>query len=284
MRSITRALSLVVAMIAAATALAGQDASAAEAQNGPKSQVDQTYTALDGVVHYAFDPSRLPGYTVHPLIGTPENDGSCTFTESGSGSVAENARSGGPKLTVSTEITFDPVTCRSEFAVATYLASEVPAPVAEDRQAVDGLTGEGTASGFPVDASGKPSSAAASYTWYGALNGVYKDPIPATVTKTEASLGWGPTGATYHWNGYYYLSGTGWSMTWWSPVNTSYYTNTRANFKNTAFCNPFASTYTNHSRDEFRGYTSGSWYWYWTHSKSGDCASLLSSTYYLDTP
>ena len=100
----------------------------------------------------------------------------------------------------------------------------------------------------------------------------------------QASLGWGPSGATYHWNGYYYLSGTGWSMTWWSPVNTSYYTNTRANFKNTLFCNPFASTYTYHSRDEFRGYTSGSWYWYWTHSKSGDCASLLSSTYYLDTP
>lgn len=271
-------------MVAAATALAAPDASGAAGQAGPNDQPEQTCTAEDGVVHYPFDPSRLPEYSVRTLIGTRENDGSCTFTESGSGSMAENARSGGPKLTVSTEITFEPATCRSEFAVATYLAGEVPAPVAEDRALVDGLASEGTASGLTVDGSGESPDAAASYTWYGALNGVYKNPILATVTKTEASLGWGPSGATYHWNGYYYLSGTGWSMTWWSPVNTSYYTNTRANFKNTLFCNPFASTYTYHSRDEFRGYTSGSWYWYWTHSKSGDCASLLSSTYYLDTP
>lgn len=139
MRPITRALTPAALVVVQAGWLAGTNAAAAASQDDTNRQVDQTYTAADGVVHYAFDPSRLPGYEVQTLIGWPEVD-------------------------------------------------------REDREAVDGLAGGGTA-----------------------------------------------------------------------PVNTTSYTNTRANFTNTLFCNPFASTYTN-------------------HSKSGDCASLLSSGYYLDTP
>lgn len=76
MRSVTKALALVAGLVASATALAAPDASGAAGQEGPNGQLEQTYTAEDGVVHYPFDPSRLPGYTVRALIGTRENDGS----------------------------------------------------------------------------------------------------------------------------------------------------------------------------------------------------------------
>lgn len=236
------------------------------------------YIDAQGVTHYAFDPESMPGNSTRMQQGVRESDGSCTFTLGGSGSAAANARTGGPKVTVGTETTYDPSLCLRQLAEATYLANEVPAAAVERFASASAM---GSSGGEP--GRGLLGSAATTY-WYGALNGVYSDPIPAVVTRTESSLGWTSAGATYHWNGYYYLSGTGWSMTYYSPVNSSTSTNTRANFKNTAFCNPLLSTYTNHTRDEFRGYADGTWDWGWTSSKSGDCASLLSSGYYLETP
>lgn len=271
-------VSALAAVIATTAFVAAPPGASAEAPNDVFASGNaKTYTEPNGVVHYVFEPERMPGNRVRTVKGVRQEDGSCTFAQSGSGSVAENAKTGGPKVTVSLEITFDPATCVSEYAEATYLAAATPESVRKDFESNDGMLGDGVGT---VD----ENEAAVASSWYGAINGVHKDPIPATVTKTEASLHWGTSGATSHWNGYYYLSGTGWSMPYYSPVNTSSYTNTRANFKNTLFCNPFASTYTNHTRDEFRGYTSGSWHWYWTHSKSGDCSSLLNSGYYLETP
>jgi hypothetical protein len=66
--------------------------------------------------------------------------------------------------------------------------------------------------------------------------------------------------------------------------NTATTTNTFGTFRNYAFCDPTASTNTNHSLTRFRGYTGGTWDWNYSVSKSGDCDWLLHYDYYLSHP
>jgi hypothetical protein len=87
-----------------------------------------------------------------------------------------------------------------------------------------------------------------------------------------------------HYNTWDWLSGTDWHRDAYSTGNTSTATNTKATFRNTLFCNRLANTYAYHYRTEVRGYTKGTWDWGWSSDKAGDCASLLSAGYYVETP
>jgi hypothetical protein len=79
-----------------------------------------------------------------------------------------------------------------------------------------------------------------------------------------------------------YFRGTGWSNTYHDLQTyrgcSHMASKTFARFRNTAFCNPTARTYTRMWPNRVAGYASGGW----LHeplgmSKSGDCASLLHS-------
>ncbi|MCB1280477.1 MAG: hypothetical protein KDB18_03035 [Salinibacterium sp.] len=229
------------------------------------------YIDHSGVVHYQFDPVELPGAIVRVDAGT-STDGSCQFTGTGSGSAKD-----APTIEVGSELTFDPATCTRQIAVGKYELSNAPASVLATLNIPKGMITDSV-----IDTAA--SAQAALSNWYGMMNARVQDPIGIHVSETEAEHTWNSGGVVSHHNRWGWYSPTGWSRTSSSTLNTSIATNTRGTFQNIIFCNPFAATYTNHSRTEFRGYTSGLWDWCYTMSKSGDCAELLSYHYSVIAP
>jgi len=261
----------VVAILTAAllsTAAAAPATAAAELPDVPA-----TYTDAAGVVHYAFDADALPGAMVVTQRGAVSKSGSCVIEVRGAGTVGS-----GRTVTVAQEVTYNPATCEVELAVASYPADKTPQVVREQFGPSTSTMehAEATSSTGPI--------AARATTWNGFINGFYKDPPGIRVTRTGASHTWSSAGAVTHYNTWDWLSGTDWHRDAYSTGNTSTATNTKATFRNTLFCNPLANTYAYHYRTEFRGYTNGTWDWGWSSDKAGDCASLLSAGYYVETP
>lgn len=259
------ALALVASLALAAPALADEGGSAPPAN-------DRTFIDEVGVVHYLFDPAQLPGAILQTDVGASRDTGSCEFTASGSGRA-----DGVPQLEVAMEHTFDPATCTRELAVARYDLSAVPQVVLDYLELPEG-------SEIDENFEEGASSTARLANWFGRMNARVQDPIGIHVSSTTAEHTWNSGGLVAHNNVWGWYTPTGWSRTSSSVINTPTVTNTRGTFQNVAFCNPFAATNTNHSRTEFRGYTSGLWDWGYTMAKSGDCAELLSYHYSVITP
>jgi len=258
-------------LVIATAAMMALGAVPAHADSSEPPDVPKTYTDGAGVVHYAFDPDWLPGADVVVSRGAVSKSAGCVIAASGSGAVE-----GEGTVTVGRELTFDPATCTVQMAVASYPADETPAVVLErfgptgDLEHAEESSGEGVG--------------ARATTWNGFINVFYNDPVSIRVNMTGASHTWSSAGAVSHYNTWDWFSASGWYRDAYSTGNTSTATNTKATFRNTLFCNPVANTYTYHNRTEFRGYTNGTWDWGWNTTKSGDCASLLSAGYYVQTP
>jgi len=240
--------------------------SPAMADDGPQF-VAETYTDDAGVYHYAYDPAERPGADVDDEQGVASADGTCSFAGEGTGDSAT--------VTVVDEVTFDPATCTRELSIAIYDADAVPAAVQEDlgtQEGVEYAQAQESSSGDDV---------APQASWTQKLSAWVGDPVGIHVTETNITRTWQSTGAwhnDYHWGWY---SPTGWSRTAHSTVGTATVGDTIGSFKNTAFCNPFAATYSEHYKTRLTTSTSGSWNWSYSMNKSGDCSSLLSYHYAL---
>lgn len=238
--------------------------------DGPPAARGETAIDEHGVVHYRFNPVELPGARATSEMGSRE-DGVCLFVGSGRGA----ARGlGVARLTVMRELSFDPATCRRELAIARYPSDGVPRPVAEEFDLVIS----------PAEkSSGVEAEAVAAY-WQGVLDTQVRDPPGIVVSRTKATHRWWTSGAVAHGNNWYWFEPSGWSRTSHSATNNSLLTDVRGKFKNTWFCDPNLSTYTNHSKTEFVGYNNGTYDWSYKMSKSGDCSSLLNYNYGVWTP
>jgi hypothetical protein len=235
--------------------------------------VERTYVDGSGVVHYKFDPSTMPGMTVRKEVGVRGEGASCKFDGGGSGAATES----GPSIEVGAEITFDPKTCGRQLAVAKYRLDEAPDEVLSTLEVPEGMTTK-------TLAETGPESAALLANWYGSINARVQDPVGIHVTSTTSEHTWNTGGAVAHGNWVGWYAPTGWQHVSSEASNSATSTNTKGFFVNVPFCNVSAPTYSNHSRTEFRGYTSGAWDWGYAMYKWGDCDYLLSYHYSVVTP
>jgi hypothetical protein len=156
--------SLLSCALTTVLSIAASPAQAAPTPDIP--DVDQAYTDASGVVYYAFDADSLPGAKLITVEGAKSKSANsrtatCDLGASGSGVAGVD-----PKVIVGLEVKYDPATCTSQFAVATYPADEVPQVVADTY----GPTSEAKKDSREAS----PEAAAAS--WYGDISGFYRDP------------------------------------------------------------------------------------------------------------
>lgn len=270
MRPVTRVrATLAAAVMALGTLSFAAPAIAAEPQ---PTRNDSTYVDADGVVHFQFDPEILPGAQLVTQAGSATLTASCVFTGEGHGMADGEAM-----LEVGIEVRFDPASCTRDLAISRYPLGNVPASVARYLELPAGSEIEGR-----IEAEG--GTAAPQATWYGSINARVQDLVGIHVSSTTAQHSWNSGGAVVHGNRWGWYSPSGWWRTSASTLNTVTATNTLGTFQNAAFCNPWASTYTNHYRTEFRGYPSGLWDWGYALDRSGDCSGLLSYHYSATTP
>ncbi|WP_448062007.1 hypothetical protein [Cellulomonas hominis] len=261
---------------AADTSRQAVDADPATSPADTPESVAATYVDASGIVRYKFDTDEIPGATVRLETGNSSVDGTCSFSSSGKGSALT---SGGPRLEVGAELSFDPDTCVREVAVASYPLDAAPAELLAEVDTPAALTSEHVSQTFKGT-----GAVGVLATWSGSLNARVQDPVGIHVSRTEAARTWNSSGGATNTNGWGWYTPSGWTRLTYSTANTSTATNTKGTFMNLIFCNPFGETHTNHSRTEFRGYTSGAWDWGYDMTKSGDCSALLSYHYTAVTP
>jgi len=254
---------------------------------GTAARTASTFEDAKGVVHYKFDPSRLPGHVLAKDRGD-KSAGGCAFEGAGGGQAA-----GEQTLTRVTEVKFDPASCTRVLAVATYPLSDLPAAVEkslEQSELAKGSSTDGQKSTATQDLA--VAAAAASYSGY--LKANVEDPPGLNVSSTRSTIHWTATSSCVtsstrdpYWS---WLSASGWSRTSGTilaNINacTRAYLNIAGTFKNNAFCPGSGNTtYTNHSKTVFEGLPNGEYSWAYTMDKSGGCSSLLHYDYDLSHP
>jgi hypothetical protein len=129
--------------------------------------------------------------------------------------------------------------------------------------------------------------------YYGFLTTWFVDPVGVHVNEVQTGVNWAPDGACamgqypdnysiHDWD-YSYFEPTFWYL---ESATITYglsstdpcsnvFTEVRAHFGNTAFCNPFAETDTWHDPNRTTGLPDGSAIVTYVLAKSGDCADLL---------
>lgn len=264
--------------LAATTAALAMLAAPAVASGAAPAPVAGDYQDAAGVIHYAYDPAQYPGATVVAQAGT-RTSGGCTFTESGSG-----ARAAGARVSIATELTFDPRTCTRELATASYAAAAAPAAVREQMEAQPGTDA--------VARSAKARARAAVVVYVGALRVNVELPSQIDVSSTRSTVHWSGTAscvnssdhnAYWHW---YTLGGWGRDSYSWSHGRTCAraYTNTWGKFSSGSYCWPLGTTRTDHQKTWFEGRPGGGWYWTYNVDKSGPCSGLLHYDRIITTP
>jgi hypothetical protein len=260
-------------LLAAAVAMLAAPAAAVGA---PPAPVAKDYEDAAGVTHYAYDPAEYPGATVVAQAGE-KTAGGCTFTESGSG-----AKAAGARVSIATELTFDPNTCTRELATASYAAAAAPPAVRAQMEAQPEAVA-GTA---------RARARAAVVVYVGALRVNVELPSQIDVSSTRATVHWSGTAscvnsadfkAYWHW---YTLGGWGRdSYSWSHGRNCSRaYANVWGKFSSGAHCWPLSATRTDHSKTWFEGRPRGGWHWSYTVDKSGPCSGLLHYERIITTP
>ncbi|OPC84653.1 hypothetical protein B4N89_30375 [Embleya scabrispora] len=197
------------------------------------------------------------------------SDGTCRFTESGSGS-AGSARSA--VTTTVVETAYDAATC-TRTTVSRTRTDAVKAATRTDPTA----HGTGTAS-HPAP-------------WTLDLRVAVVDPLGIEVTATDAALEWAPDpqrGLTSrHHSDWNWFTPSGWTRTAHDQHHTndgiSAATDTTGAFRNDVFCLTI-TTFTNHPLTRVEGRSDGSWRWSHNVDKSGGCNELLHYSRTLTTP
>lgn len=228
------------------------------------------------IANPSFDRSALPEATSVTDSGYRNASGECVESSSGG---SERTSSG--TVTIGVQLSLDPATCESEYLVATYPVSDVPAKTIatffDTRESLDALQ--------------QAKVARAAGTFYQSLTNQYRDPLFIVVSQTFAGLQWTTTGtcitSTNPQHSTYAYAGTGWYRTgyntsspWGCTPQAS--ANTVASFANTAFpCPGGGTTYTNHTKTMVVGYPGGGNTWSRTQSKSGACNNLLHTNHVL---
>lgn len=239
-----------------------------------------------GMVRYPVNLTDLPGAQVLVQTGARVDDGSCTFTDEGSGKASEEGR-----VLVITELSFDPETCTRELARAEYRRDLLPASVAAkvEQPASPDRTED---SEQVLTPSGRQRERAAAVREYvGSLKVNVEDPPQIDVTTTKSSLRWSNAGSrlnrSYHQTHWGWYSPTGWRRTnaHWSYDNNGSraYTDTYGKYRNGSFCATI-DTWTEHSRTYFEGRPYGGWRWSYNVKKWGGCSGLLHYEYIVETP
>ncbi len=275
---------VVAGVVVGGSALPSASATTALATGGAKSaaptRVDQTYRDGAGVVHYAFQPSGLPGARAVRQTGRAIRSGSCAFSGSGTG----RADRTGPKVTVMTETTFDARTCTRELAVATYSRALAPASVVGKLDASPTATTSGAAAGT------RGPLAPAVTRYIGSLKVNVEDPAQIDVTSTKSRVEWSGrscVSSSYHNAYWHWFSGSGWRRTnaHWSYGRNCRraYTNTYGKYRNGVFCVTI-DTYTEHKQTRFDGRPRGGWHWAYHVDKWGGCNGLLHYEHIVETP
>lgn len=224
--------------------------------------VDETYVGDDGIVHYAYDPADRPGAILRSEAGVAR-DGGCAFIGQGSAPGADET------LLVVDEVLYDPSTCTRTVSVAKYESGNVPAVVLK-----------GIASNLETTSTQRTGgSALLATSWTKKLTIWVADLVGIHVSETSTKRTWNSSGgySGIHTRGTY--TPTGWTITKYTPIDTSTYSDTIAQFQNVAFCNPVAATYSNHNKTRIVTNTGGGSTWSYSMYKWGDCAELLSYHY-----
>lgn len=284
----------VIQQSAAAFALLFTNSWAIAAEQPPRLQQGQApntspqvASTQESVVRYSVNLDDLPGAQVLAQTGARADDGSCTFTDEGSGKASEQGR-----VLVITELSFDPETCVRELARAEYgrdllpasVAAKVEPPASPDRTTEDSEQVL-TPGGRP------PKTAAAVREYVGSLKVNVEDPPQRDVTTTKSNLRWSNTGSrlntshhSAHWG---WFSLTGWRRTnaHWSYDNNGSraYTDTYGKYRNGSFCATI-DTWTEHRQTYFEGRPYGGWRWSYNVKKWGGCSGLLHYEYIVETP
>src|SRR4051812_18392998 len=234
--------------LAAATAAPAMLAAPAFAAAAAPAPVARDYQDAAGVTHYAYDPAQYPGATVVTQAGS-RNGGGCTFSESGSG-----AKAAGARVSVATELSYDPSTCTRELATASYAAAAAPAGVRAQMAPQ-------AASGDAVARASKAKARAAVVVYVGALRVNVELPSQIDVSSTRSTVHWSGTAscvnsndadAYWHW---YTLGGWGRDSYSWSHGLSCAraYANTWGKFSSGSYCWPLGTTRTDHSQTWFEG-------------------------------
>ena len=261
----------------------------AVAANAATSQpADEAATDSGGLIHYQFEPSTLPDARFESVNGIAGSDASCVFEE---GSLA-NPQEG--YVEVGTEVSYDPATCESTYAVAVYPIDEVPDTVIQEYLG-GAVAFESFIAGAQQEQAAEQEQAAASSAdvvimaaQSASLMTAYRDPVLLHVTRATTNLNWTGTNtcisAASATHPTYHLTATGWSRTSMTPSFTfscsQAHANTNAKFKNDAFCPGSGNTtYTNHTGTHVYGYPGGPSSHSRTMTKSGGCNNLLHTTY-----
>ena len=194
----------------------------------------------------------LPEATSVTDSGYRNASGECVESSSGG-----SERTSPGTVTIGVQLSLDPATCESEYLVATYPVSDVPAKTIvtffDTRESLDALQ--------------QAEVTRAAGTFLQSLTNQYRDPLFIVVSQTFAGLQWTTTGtcitSTNPQHSTYAYAGTGWYRTgyntsspWGCTPQAS--ANTVASFANTAFpCPGGGTTYTNHTKTMVVGYLSG---------------------------
>lgn len=255
-------LVLLVALVAAAQSAMSGEASPARAG--------------DGTFVYAPTPTG-PGVTVVVVQGTPDADLDCTFDMH-----AELAP--GQEAITADELSFDPATCMSTYAVQTFT---VDAPVDTD-QGPD--TFRGNKSVAVNRSTGSTSSLTSSGTHSaGYMKSYYEDPAQIDVNSVNNGTDWYWTGScintVYGSYSYGWYSRSGWELkenNWHNYYYgcTNSESSSYVHYRNGKFCASI-DTHTYYNRNKVEGWYDGWLKGYVSASKKGGCTGFLSFHYTL---
>lgn len=262
-----------IALLAAVLAFGFGSPALASVESPDLPQVDKTYVAENGVIHYQYDPADRPGAQMEVQQGIALRGGAvCGFNASGGGSGASGY------LTIVDEVSFDPGSCVRTLSVAVYPAGNIPDVVARELEPQAGMAYDTATESGNLPAS--KADAAVLATWYQRLSAWVGDPIGIHVSETKIGRTWSSSGSwsnNYEWGWY---SPTGWYRTSQNTTGTSTIGDTRGSFENWAFGAQNERTNTYHTKTMLTTSSSGAWTWGYTMNKTGEGADSLLSYHY----
>lgn len=206
-------------------------------------------------VQYDFEPATLPDHRLVTVAGEPQDAGGCSF-EIDETQISDAVEG---EIEFVQQVSLDPQTCESTYAVAAYPLDEVPDVVQEQR-----LEGDDAALALVAAAEAGGPTLLASGSDYTSLTVEYIDPPGIEVTRTFVRLAWNyatpcvtsKTATHDKWH----RTITGWSRTYYNPTSSFVCSrataNTQATFRNGTFCAGQA-VYAYHTTTRVYGYPSG---------------------------
>lgn len=221
-------------------------------------KVKETYQDTEGVFHYAFDPATRSGKTtVETTVGTriSSEEGDCSFTFSGE--LKAEAGGSGQSVTMD-ELTFDPVTCTSTYAIT--VSDEAVLPETSETSPDDGVVA-------PL----------ASYTYWAGIQAWTEDPVWIVTTRTRCIRYWSPNGTWKNDPQWYKFEASGWTSTNTGLTTNNTTCNVTAKYRNKPFWDPDLYTYVNHTKTKLvANRYNGNFTTSWSLNKSGEKHSWLS--------